>query len=393
MAVQILIVDDEPDIELLIRQRFRREAREGVYDFLFARNGADALLRLAAHPGIEVVLSDINMPVMDGLTLLGHLRALEPARGTVIVSAYGDMPNIRAAMNRGAFDFLTKPIDFQDFEVTIHKTVEQVRRLREAAADRDRLQALEHDLTVAAEIQRSFLPPSPPPFPRGNFSLAAAMTPAHAVGGDFYDYFLVPTGRGEQGLGLAVGDVSGKGMPAALFMAVSRTLLRAAALHGAPPGECLRQVNALLLRDTPSPMFVTLFYAAFDPRGGELRYCSGGHNPPFLLRAGGGVERLDGHDLLVGAFEDATYQTHTADLRPGDRLFAYTDGVTEALNPAGEEFGTARLVEVLAARPEASPDALVRAVFEAVREFAAGAPQSDDLTALALGYAGRRDRP
>ena len=145
MPPKILIVDDEPDLELLIRQRFRRQIRDGVYDFVFARNGADALGLIHAG-GIDLVLSDINMPVMDGLTLLGHLRGLRPRLGTVIVSAYGDMRNIRAAMNLGAFDFLTKPIDFQDFEVTVAKTLLQMEELRQADATRDRLTAVERDL-------------------------------------------------------------------------------------------------------------------------------------------------------------------------------------------------------------------------------------------------------
>src|SRR4051794_30980655 len=153
MAAKGFIVGDEPDLELLIRQRFRRETRAGVYEFVFARNGADALALVRADPAIEVVLSDINMPVMDGLTLLARLREQDAQLGTVIVSAYGDMPNIRAAMNQGAFGFLTKPIDFNDFEVTLRKTLGQVRRLKEAAADRDRLVALQRDLKTAAEIQ------------------------------------------------------------------------------------------------------------------------------------------------------------------------------------------------------------------------------------------------
>src|SRR5262249_55757563 len=172
-----------------------------------------------------------NMPVMDGLTLLGRLRERGAPLGTVIVSAYGDMPNIRAAMNQGAFDFLTKPIDFRDFEVTVRKTLDQVRALRAAAADPDRLGARRRDLHTAAEIQRSFLPGDPPPDAgRADFAVAAAMRPAREVGGDFYDYFLVDGDR----LGAVVGDVSGKGVPAALFMAVTRTLLRHAALRGAP---------------------------------------------------------------------------------------------------------------------------------------------------------------
>src|SRR6516164_9113016 len=127
MPSKILIVDDELDVELLIRQRFRREMRDGTFDFHFARNGEEALAAVQADGEIEVVLTDINMPVMDGLTLLARLQERPNSPATVVVSAYGDMPNIRAAMNRGAFDFLTKPIDFHDFEVTVQKTLAQVR--------------------------------------------------------------------------------------------------------------------------------------------------------------------------------------------------------------------------------------------------------------------------
>jgi phosphoserine phosphatase RsbU/P len=212
MASKVLIVDDEPDLELLLRQRFRRELRDGTYEFLFARDGEEALAVVGTDPGVEVVLSDINMPGMDGLTLLARLREGWPGRlGTVIVSAYGDLPNIRAAMNQGAFDFLTKPIDFHDFEVTLRKMLAQVRERKRAAADRDRLVALERDLQTAAAIQQSFLPPAPAPFAgRADFAVHASMAPAREVGGDFYDYFLVGPDR----VGLVVGDVSGKGVPA-----------------------------------------------------------------------------------------------------------------------------------------------------------------------------------
>jgi sigma-B regulation protein RsbU (phosphoserine phosphatase) len=230
MTARILIVDDEPDPELLIRQPFRREMRQGVYRFAFARNGAEALTALDADGGVELVLTDINMPVMDGLTLLGHVRERRRPPATVVVSAYGDMANIRAAMNRGAADFLTKPIDFQDPDATVRKTPEDVRRRRAAEDDGNRLATLERALELAAEIQRSILPGDGLVEGAG-FSLCAAMTPARAVGGDFYDYFRPGDGR----LGLVIGDVSGKGVPAALFMAVTRTRLRAAALRGAAP--------------------------------------------------------------------------------------------------------------------------------------------------------------
>jgi sigma-B regulation protein RsbU (phosphoserine phosphatase) len=322
MPTKILIVDDEPDVELLIRQRFRREVREGVVDFRFARNGEEALAAVNADPGIEVVVTDINMPVMDGLTLLARLQERPDPPATVIVSAYGDMPNIRAAMNRGAFDFLTKPIDFHDFDVTVRKTLDQVRQRRAAAADRNRLVALERDLAIAADIQRSFLPASPDLGDgRADFALHATMIPAHAVGGDFYDYFLLD----ERRLGAVIGDVSGKGVPAALLMAVTRTLLRACALRGSEPGLCLEEVNRLLLRDTSAERFVTLFYAILDARAGRLHYANGGHNKPLILRAGGAVEELPGGGIVVGAVPGTSYETRSVCLDPGDRLFLYTD--------------------------------------------------------------------
>ncbi len=385
MAPKILIVDDEPDLELLIRQRFRRQIRDGAYHFAFARNGQEALDLI--HGGdIDLVLSDINMPVMDGLTLLGRLRGLRPRLGAVIVSAYGDMRNIRAAMNLGAFDFLTKPIDFQDFEVTVGKTLGQIDELRRADADRERLIAVQRDLQTAAEIQRSFLPPPRPAAPGDRFTVHAAMLPARVVGGDFYDYFPLPDGR----FGLVVGDVSGKGVTAALFMAVCRTLTRTAALTGSAPGACLEEVNRelLLQGDNVASMFVTLLYAVLDVRTGELLYANGGHLPPYLLRAGGAVEALAGRGRLVGALDDAAWETHRTRLEPGDLLFLYTDGVTEARG-SGEAIFSARALEGALRRCDRStPECLVRCVLDEVRRFTAGAPQSDDLTAAALRYAG-----
>ncbi|MBD2722990.1 MULTISPECIES: adenylate/guanylate cyclase domain-containing protein [Hymenobacter] len=131
MKTKILVVDDETDLELLIKQKFRRKIREATYEFVFATNGEEALTRINEHPDTDVILSDINMPVMDGLTLLSHTHAQHPAMKTVIVSAYGDLGNLRTAMNRGAFDFVVKPVDFTDLEVTIEKTADQVRQLRE----------------------------------------------------------------------------------------------------------------------------------------------------------------------------------------------------------------------------------------------------------------------
>src|SRR5271169_3455840 len=196
MAHKILVVDDEPDLELLVRQKFRKQIRDKEFEFFFAHDGSEALEKIRQEPEIDVVLSDINMPVMDGLTLLTRLNESNRTLKAVIVSAYGDMQNIRTAMNRGAYDFLTKPIDFQDFEVTINKTIKELEALNQGIKARDQLAAIRHELTVAAQIQESILPGKGVPFAgRKEFEIYGEMIPARHVGGDFYDYFLIDQNR------------------------------------------------------------------------------------------------------------------------------------------------------------------------------------------------------
>ena len=155
---KVLIVDDEPDLELLIRQRFRKKIRDGEFEFVFAHDGEEALSKLKEDVALDIVMSDINMPVMDGLTLLSRLSDLNRSLKTVIVSAYGDMQNIRTAMNRGAYDFLVKPIDFQDFEITLNKTIQELEAIKQGLRAREELTAIQHELSVASRIQQSILP-------------------------------------------------------------------------------------------------------------------------------------------------------------------------------------------------------------------------------------------
>ena len=267
---------------MLVRQRFRRRIRKGEFEFLFAHNGQEALDALEENPDIRLVLSDINMPVMDGLTLLGQLENANPEIRAVIISAYGDMANIRTAMNRGAFDFVTKPIDFKDLQITIEKTLRHIDIMQQALASRDRLVSLNQELAVAKNVQMSILPP--PPAPSEYYDLYGQMTPAREIGGDFYDYFMLDDHR----LGLVIADVSGKGIPAALFTTVTRSLVKAAARNHESPARCLDEVNELLSEQNDACMFVTLYYGVLDLRDGCLRYSNGGHNPPRILKGADG---------------------------------------------------------------------------------------------------------
>ena len=384
MPVKLLVVDDEPDLELLVRQRFRTQIRAGDYAVEFARSGVEALQKLAAMPDIDIVLTDINMPEMDGLTLLVKLQELDRLLKAVIVSAYGDMDNIRTAMHRGAADFLTKPIDFRDMELTVAKTLKELEALRHATREHDQLLALRHELQIASVIQQSILPRHFPPFPeRTDLDVFAAMLPAREVGGDFYDFFLLDHDH----LGVVVGDVSGKGVPAAIFMAMSRTLLKSSALQGMTPADCLGHVNALLCLDNAAEMFVTIFYGILDTRSGQLAYSNGGHNPPYVVRHGGTLERLPATGgMVLGVFDDVAYGNATATLEPGDAVFLYSDGITEAMDRADGLFSEARLCTVLNAAAARDPRSLVDHVVAAVQTHAGDVPQSDDITALCIRW-------
>ncbi len=384
----MLVVDDEPDLESLIRQRFRKKIREGEYEFVFASNGLEALARLLEHKDIGIILSDINMPEMDGLTLLAKLNELKnPALRTVIVSAYGDMDNIRTAMNRGAFDFVTKPVDFNDLETTIEKTITEINTIRNAQKEHDKLLAIQYDLDTARSIQSAILIKKFPPFPDlSDFDIYAKMEPAKEVGGDLYDFFLLDNER----VGFVMGDVSGKGVPAAIFMAVSRTLIRATALKGIPPDECLTYVNSLLCKESVSSMFVTVFYGILNFKTGELHYTNGGHNPPYVLSKSGELKTIDlTGGVALGIVEGLEFKSNKIMLNPGDTVFTFTDGVTEAMDKEFELYDETRLEDFLKNNYNLELNQLVNETFLSVHNYANGAEQSDDITVLAIKFNGK----
>ena len=211
--------------------------------------------------------------------------------------------------------------------------------------------------------------------------LAALMTPAKDVGGDFYDFFRIDHER----IGLVMADVSGKGIPAAIFMAVSRTLIRTVGMQGISSGACLTKPNELLCGESVDSMFVTVFYAIYNIYTGELEYCNGGHNSPYILRANGRVEQMPiSSNPLVGVVDTAEYQSDKTVLQAGDTLVMYTDGVNEAFNADFEEYGEPRMEQALAQLSGQSCRDIVDGMLADVRHFADGAEQSDDITIMAL---------
>ena len=384
MAVKILSVDDELDLELLLTQYFRRKIRKGEYEFRFAHNGLEALTMLLKEKDFDIILSDINMPEMDGLSLLTKINEMRnPALKCIMVSAYGDMGNIRQAMNNGAFDFATKPIDLDDLSLTIEKAIEQITYIKKMQQEHNQLESIKGDLAVAREIQQAILPRIFPPFPENSHQLdiAASMNVAKDVGGDFYDFFRIDADR----IGFVIADVSGKGVPAAISMAVSRTLIRATGLRGVKPSECMSYSNNLLSEESVSSMFVTVFYGIYNIRTGEVTYTNAAHNPPYVIKAGGSVKKFPySQNIIAGIVKDYHFTEETLQLEPGDTLLLYTDGVTEAINTKEEEYGEERLESLLRNASKTNCQQVIDMVKADVKAFEGDAEQSDDITLLAL---------
>lgn len=239
---------------------------------------------------------------------------------------------------------------------------------------------MEQEMRIAAEIQQALLPKSGRS--GAYFRAAAASLPCRSIGGDFYDY----VDLGESALGFALGDVAGKGPPAALLSAMMQGIFAAQAATSETPAQVISRVNLALYRRGIESRFVTLLYGILD-REGRLVYCNAGHNPPFIVGAGG-IRRLDRGGPIVGLFDSATYEQETMTLSPGDWLVIFSDGISEAMSSENEEYGDSRILDVVQRNRDVEPPRLLEALFTDVREFARGAAQSDDITAMVLRYGG-----
>jgi sigma-B regulation protein RsbU (phosphoserine phosphatase) len=267
-------------------------------------------------------------------------------------------------------------------------SIENSDLMRSLAAEAAQRERINREIEIAREVQERFLPQSYPVV--AGVELAGACRPAQGVGGDYYDFIEMkdPHGGGGMSLGIAIGDISGKGISAALLMASLRASLRGLTRNSSGDlAAMLREVNALVYEASSSNRYATFFFAQLDPASRRLTYVNAGHNAPALLRPGAkGVEvvRLEAGGPVIGLIEDCVYEQSTLDLRPGDILLAFTDGISEAMNHDDEEWGEERLIERLARCPEMPAAALVDCLVKAADEFAAGAPQHDDMTLLIL---------
>ncbi len=309
---------------------------------------------VAALVGILLVAAYITRPI----------RALVTATERV---AKGDLALKIAISSRDELGLLASAFNRMTQELSRH-----IEELKRTTAEKERMAS---ELSIASALQASILPQKPPQAP--GYDFFGFTLPARETGGDFFDYVDISP----EALGLAVADVSGKGLPAALFMLSSRSTLRTLAFSGLDPAEVVNRSNILISEDSgDSGTFVTTFYARLDLATGRMTYANAGHNPPFLLRADGAMEELPSGGIALGAWKDARTVQAEVTLQPGDVLLLYTDGVTEAINQPKEQFGEERLQAELRALRDLPAERIAEGVKRAVFDFAGTEPQFDDLT-------------
>ena len=258
--------------------------------------------------------------------------------------------------------------------LSVHAAI-AVENARLYEKERERIK-MQKELLAAREVQMNLIPKEMPSIP--GFDFAACMIPAQEVGGDLFDFIPVPGGR----LALCLGDVSGKGLPASLLMANVQATIRNQVASNANPGTCLTHANQLLYHNTASEKFVTLFYAVLDPLSGEVTYSNAGHEAPFVLGKTGAPTRLSTGGLVLGILEDAAFQEERVQLPPGGLLVLCSDGITEALNPDGDLYGSERVMELLCEHRDSSAQQILDLIIAAVKEYAGTMKQADDMTLL-----------
>jgi len=377
-APRTLIADDHPDVLAALRMLLRNEG----WQTEAATSPAEALEAIRSRD-FDLVLVDLNYARdttsgQEGLDLIARIRALDNALPVVAMTAWANIELAIEAMRRGVADFIQKPWDnarllriLRD-QITAGRARRREQRLK-ATQDRE--------LVAAEEIQQSLLPRHMPVLEGAE--LAVAWRPAGAVSGDYFDIIQFDVGRAA----LCVGDVMGKGMPAALVMSNLQALVKAFATAATPPQRLCEQINRAVCGNLPEGRYITFFYGLFETASRRFIYANAGHNPPLLVRREGRTARLTEGGIVLGLFPENTYKQGEVRLRAGDRLLYFTDGVTEAANDDGELFGEERLLRLLVEHRRQSASELRETILGAVADFSGGSFQ-DDVTLVALAVEG-----
>jgi phosphoserine phosphatase RsbU/P len=368
---RLLVADDQADVLEALRWLLTGEGYEPEFV-----SSTEAVLERLRASDFDLLLMDLNYTRdttsgREGLELISKVRAHDASLPIVVMTGWGSIDTAVEAMRRGAKSFVQKPWE----DVTLLEIVEREVAEGRAARRRDHKQQREQE--EARLIQRGLLPTTTPQV--AGIDLSVTWLPADGVGGDCFDTL----GFGDV-LGVSIADIAGKGLPAALLMSNLQAAVRAFAQDAVSPASINNSINRLLCRNMASGRFATFCYARIEPAAGRIVYSNAGHNPPLLIRSGGDVEKLGDGGMVLGIFPDNQYEQAEVPLTPGDRLLFYTDGITEARNPEGDEYGEDRLAEAALAVRSGSAEAIKDAVLAHVNAFTSGKFE-DDATLIVVG--------
>jgi sigma-B regulation protein RsbU (phosphoserine phosphatase) len=371
----ILIVDDTPANLRLLSQMLS----ERGYGVRAVTSGARALESVyVTQPSL--ILLDIRMPEMNGYEVCERLKQDPRTKDIpiIFISALNEIADKVRGFNLGGVDYITKPFQFEEVLARVETHI-ALRRLQKQLQDANK--KFEEELALAGSLQASFFPGEPPHIP--GWQLAVTLKPARETSGDFYDVYVLPNGQ----LAILVADVVDKGAAAALYMALSWTLIRTYAReHPDQPEFVLSSTNSRIISDTDANRFVSVFFGVLDPISGSFVYCNAGHNPPILFSKGKGEDfiRLSKTGLILGILENETWKRGRVELKPGDVVVHYTDGVTEAQSMDGDLYGAKRLIQCVQANLGHSAQDIQKAILEDIFAFTGHAPQFDDIALVIL---------
>jgi phosphoserine phosphatase RsbU/P len=388
MQPRILIADDQQDVLDALRLLLKGHGYS-----IETVNSPASLLAALASSEFDLLLMDLNYARdttsgREGLDVLGRLQKSEDAPPVVAMTGWATVGLAVEAMQYGVSDFIEKPWSNTRLLEILQKQINLGRERRDAhrraaAEARAREEALHHlheqerEFAEARAIQENLLPREIPQI--AGYEIAAASEAARVVGGDYFD--VLPFGA--ETLGICIADVAGKGMPAALLMSNLQAAVRGLSSASLPPELLCARLNSLVYKNTASDRFITFFYAQLDGPAGRLRYVNAGHNAPYLLRSDGAHRRLDQGGGVLGVFAEQNFAAGYVELAPGDRVVLFTDGVTEACNSEGQEFGESRLLRILEDGRALPAATLQDRILAAVADFS-GVPWTDDATLVVL---------
>jgi phosphoserine phosphatase RsbU/P len=371
---RILIADDQPDVLAALRLLLKGEG----FETLTAQT-PEKVLEILKSDRPELLLMDLNYARdttsgREGLGLLKSIRALDRTLPVIVLTGWASLDLAVECLRGGVSDFIQKPWDNAKLLATLRTHLGESRRLREK---RRREAEMAQQIEEAEEIQRGLLPRQVASVP--GCRMAVSWKPSSALSGDYFDVLRFDPSR----FGICIADVVGKGVPAALLMSNFQAMVKSVARAGESPRDVCGKLNSFVCGTVTSNKFITFFYAHLDMEERTLRYSNAGHNPPILARRDGSWSRLSEGGVVLGVLSDRHYSQGEVSLSPGDRLLLYTDGLPEARNTAGEEFGERRLIEMILQQPHLDPQDLQDRILQSVSEFCGGSPQ-DDSTLIAI---------